>query len=306
MSLTAADLRGVFPALVTPFHNDGAFDQAGMAALVDRMFDAGVAGVVPLGGTGEYTAMSASERQAAVESSVAATKARGPVIAGVLSPGFEEAVAASRTFASAGVDALMVVTPFYVLSGQQGLLDYYRRMRDSVDLPIVLYEIPSRTNVSYAPETVATLAEEGVAIGIKYSNVDVVKFTRVIAAAGDKMTVMAGDDSLLVAHVALGAPGTILATANLCPDAWVECFRLASSGDFAKASALQKALYPMIDAIFSEPNPTALKRAMDLSGIGAGPVRLPLTGVSPETEKRLRHVLPNLPRVSRELTREAS
>lgn len=305
MSLAAAALRGVFPALVTPFHDDGTFNQAGMTALVDRMFEAGVAGIVPLGGTGEYTALSIAERQAVVEASVAAANGRGPVVAGVLSPGYEEAAAAASGFAAAGVDALMVVTPFYVLSSQQGILDYYRRLRDRVDLPLVLYEIPSRTNVSYAPETVATLAEEGVAIGIKYSNRDVAKFTRVMAAAGDKMTVMAGDDSLLVAHMALGAPGAILATANLCPEAWVECFRLASEGDFVKASALQKALYPMIDTIFSEPNPTALKRAMTLYGIGAGPVRLPLTGASPETEKRLRHVLLNLPTVGPELRRAA-
>lgn len=306
MPLTAADLHGVFPALVTPFHDDGSFDPAGMVALVDRMFDAGATGIVPLGGTGEYTALSTRERQQVLESSMAATKGRGPVVAGVLSPGFEEAAETAKAFARTGADALMVVTPFYVLSGQQGILDYYRRLRDTVDLPIVLYDIPSRTNVSYAPETVATLAEEGVAIGIKYSNFDVVKFTRVMIAAGDKMTVMAGDDSLLVPHMALGSPGTILATANLCPALWVECFRLAAAGDFAKAAALQMALYPMMDAVFSEPNPTALKKAMAMYGVGAGPVRLPLTGASAETEKRLREVLQNLPQVGKTLTRAAS
>ncbi len=124
-----------------------------------------------------------------------------------------------------------------------------------------------------------------------------VKFTRVMLAAGDKMAVMAGDDSLLVAHMALGAPGAVLATANLYPEIWVECFRLAASGDFAAAARLQKALYPMIEAVFSEPNPTALKKAMAMIGQDAGPVRLPLREPSAETVKRLERVLAAVPAI---------
>ncbi|MEJ8574368.1 4-hydroxy-tetrahydrodipicolinate synthase [Microbaculum marinum] len=298
MSLVAADLKGVLPALVTPFDKAGKFDPAAMSALIDRVFAAGAAGIVPLGGTGEYTALSHDERLAVIETSVAAAKGRGPVIAGVLSPGFEEAAAAGKAFGAAGVDALMVVTPFYVIAGQQGLLDYYRRMRDEVGLPIVLYEIPTRTNVSYAPETVAALAEEGVAIGIKYSNYDMVKFTRVMRAAGDRMAVMSGEDSLLVAHMVLGAPGAILATANVYPEHWVECFNRASSGDFAGAAVLQKDLYPMIEAFFCEPNPGPLKKAMAIAGHDVGPVRLPLVDVTPETDARLRSVMRDVPDVS--------
>lgn len=112
------------------------------------------------------------------------------------------------------------------------------------------------------------------------------------------MTVMGGEDSLLAAHMALGAAGSILATANLCPEAWVKCFRLAQSGDLAGAIALQKKLYPMIDAVFSEPNPTALKHAMKMIGRNAGPVRLPLTGVSPATEQWLEQVIASHPELS--------
>ncbi len=142
MPMNAEDLRGVFPALVTPFDSAGRFDEAGMSALIVRMFDAGIAGIVPLGGTGEFTALSMSERKAVIEASVAAAHGRGPVIAGVLSPGFEEAAEAGAAFVAAGADALMVVTPFYVLSSQQGILDYYRKMHDTVGVPFVLYEIP--------------------------------------------------------------------------------------------------------------------------------------------------------------------
>lgn len=295
MALTADDLRGVFPALTTSLDADGRFDAAGMQAHVERMFAAGMTGLVPLGGTGEYTALSRAERTEVIRTCVAAARGKGPVIAGVLSPGLEEAIETGLAFKAEGVDAIMLVTPFYVLGGQQGILDYYRRFHAAVGLPIVLYEIPGRTNVSYAPETVATLADEGIAIGIKYSNHDVVKFTQVMIAAGDAMTVMGGDDLLLAAHMVLGAPGCILATANLCPEAWVRCFRLGQSGDFAAAASLQKRLYPMIEAVFSEPNPTALKRAMTLTGHDAGPVRLPLTRVSPETEARLAAMVATLP-----------
>lgn len=299
MALTAQDLHGLFPALTTALDRTGALAPDAMAAHVERMFAAGLSGVVPLGGTGEYTALSPEERLAVVETCVSAARGRGPVIAGVLSPGFAEAVATGRAFARAGVDALMLVTPFYVLSGQKGVLEYYRRFHAEVGLPIVLYEIPSRTNVSYAPETVAALADEGIAIGIKYSNLDVVKFTQVMNAAGEKMAVMGGDDSLLAAHMVLGAPGAILATANLCAEAWLECFRLGRAGDFTAAAALQKKLYPMIEAVFSEPNPTALKRAMALAGHDAGPVRLPLTEVSPETERRLAAMIAATPELFR-------
>lgn len=298
MTLTAKDLHGVFPALTTSFDENGAYDADNMAAHVARMFDAGMTGVVPLGGTGEYVSLSASERLEVVKTCVAAAKGRGPVIAGVLPPGIEDAIETGKAFAEAGVDAIMLVTPYYVHGGAQGILDYYRKVHAEVGLPIVLYEIPGKTNISYEPETVATLAEEGIAIGIKYSNLDVVKFTRVMNAAGDKMCVMGGDDSLLAAHMVLGAPGTILATGNLCPELWVECFRAGQSGDFARVGEMQKALYPMIQAAFAEPNPTALKRGMELSGHGVGPVRLPLLPAKAETEAGLKAALAQLPEVT--------
>jgi 4-hydroxy-tetrahydrodipicolinate synthase len=168
-------------------------------------------------------------------------------------------------------------------------------MREEVGLPLVLYEIPSRTNVSFAPETVAQLGREGVAIGIKYSNHDVVKFTRVIREAGNSLTVMGGEDNLIVAHIVLGARGAVLATANLCPELWVECFNRAASGDVAAAAALQKDLYPMIDAVFAEPNPGPLKKAMEIMGHRVGSVRLPLVQASAETERNLKKVLGSLP-----------
>jgi 4-hydroxy-tetrahydrodipicolinate synthase len=295
MTMKSADLKGVFPALVTPFKSDGRVDADALTSLIDRMFSGGASGVIPLGGTGEYTALSPVERVAVVKTAVAAAKGRGPVIAGLLSPGFAEAAEAGAAFAAAGADALMVVTPFYVIGGQQGLIEYHRKLRDAVGLPLVLYEIPSRTNVSFTPETVALLGKEGVAIGIKYSNHDVVKFTRVVRSAGSSLSVMGGEDNLIVAHMVLGARGAVLATANLCPELWVECFNLAVSGDVASAAALQKDLYPMIDAVFAEPNPGPLKKAMEIMGHPVGSVRLPLVPVSADTEANLKTVLRTLP-----------
>jgi 4-hydroxy-tetrahydrodipicolinate synthase len=295
MPINATNLKGIFPALVTPFDQEGKFDSAAMSALVERMFAAGAAGVVPIGGTGEFTALSPEERLAAVETTVAATNGRGPVIAGVLSPGLAEAVQSGKDFAAAGANVLMVVTPFYVIGGQQGLIDYYSRVRDAVDCPVLLYEIPSRTNVSLDPETIAALAEKDVAIGIKYSNYDMVKFTRVMITAGDKMAVMSGEDTLFVAQALLGARGAILATANVYPEPWVDCLNRIVSGDFASAASLQKALYPMINALFSEPNPGPLKKALEIIGQNAGSVRLPLVEASPDTEAKLRQVLRSVP-----------
>lgn len=288
--ISAKDLINLYPALVTPFDGDGALDGPGMERLVTRMFAGGAHGVVPLGGTGEYTAMGPAERRTAVECAARAAEGKGPVVAGVLSPGYAEAVATGLDFKAAGADAIMLLTPFYAIGDQPGLAAYIRRFREAVDLPLVLYEIPARTNVSLAPETIAALAEDGTAIGIKFSNYDVPRFSRVAGMVSDDFAMMSGEEPLVATHIQLGARGAVLATANLFPRYWSHLFELASK-DPAAAIKHQLGFQPLLDAVFAEANPGPLKRAMAMIGQPVGAARLPLVPPSPATEDLLHNAL---------------
>ena len=248
--LTASKLRGLLPALVTPFTKDGKFDKVALKGLIDRMFSGGARGIVPLGGTGEFTALSPAERREVAEVSVAAAKGRGPVVAGVLSPGYAEALAAAKDFQAAGVDAIMLLSPFYAIGAQSGLVDYIRRFRQQIDIPIVLYEIPARTNVSLAPESIAELAEDGTAIGIKFSNYDVPRFARLATLVGDDFALLGGEEPLVACHHLMGARGAVLATANLLPHYWVELFAIAESSDCKRAFRHQNNFQPVLNTVF--------------------------------------------------------
>lgn len=285
--ITAKDLVNLYPALVTPFDADDRLDRPALERLVDRMFKGGAQGVVPLGGTAEYTALSPQERREAVETTVGAAAGRGPVVAGVLSPGYAEAVAAGLDFKAAGADAIMLLTPFYAIGDQPGIMAYIRRFRAAVDLPLVLYEIPARTNVSLAPESIAALAEDGTAIGIKFSNYDVPRFARIAGMVGDDFAMMSGEEPLVATHIALGARGAVLATANLFPRYWAHLFELAAR-DSAAAVRHQLAFQPVLDSVFAEANPGPLKRALEMIGHPVGRARLPLVPPSAATEERLR------------------
>ena len=291
MTLTKDDLTGIYTALVTPFDQEGAVDSGAAKRLVEHCVVNGTAGLVPNGGTGEYAAMTASERARMVQTTVEAAAGRVPVVAGVLSMGFREAVAAGRDALSAGADAIMLLTPFYTIGTQEGMRDYVRAYRDAVALPIMLYEIPRRTNVVLTAETITDLAEDGTVIGMKHCNPDFDQFIRVMQMAGDKMAVLSGEENLFPAHAALGSPGAVLATSNLMPEVWAEILALFRAGETAAGLRRHAEIFPLIDAIFSELNPGPLKAALAMRGIPVGAVLPPLKQPSQATVSRLQELL---------------
>lgn len=296
--LTHESLTGIFPALVTPFDSDGAVDTKALRRLVARLLSAGVHGLVPIGGTGEYCALSRRERSLVVETVVSESAGRVPVIAGVLSPGFEEAREATTDFAGAGADAVMVITPFYATGTQGGISSYYRRLRQVSELPILLYEIPSRTNVALAADTVQELAEDGTIIGMKYSSYDVPQFIRVVAYAGEKIAILSGEEPLLATHLAIGARGGVLTTANLVPERWIDIFNNAAHGDLRTALRKQAVLDPLLCAVFAETNPGPFKFLMEIAGENCGGPRLPLLPPSESTKFTLRKAFDEIQRNS--------
>lgn len=282
MTLTKDDLTGLFTAIVTPFDADNAVDYAGVKALVRRQIEAGATGIVPIGGTGEYPALSRRERAGIVAACVEAA-GDAPVLPGVLATGYEDALEAGRDFKDAGAAGLMLVTPYYAVGPQDGMRAYFRRYREAVDLPLLAYEIPRRTNAALSPDSYVNLAEDGTIIGMKYSNYDMPQFMAAMRDAGDLLTVLSGEEPLFATHVALGAKGGVLASASLYPEYWLRIFELARSGDLGTAMAMQYRIDPLLAAIYRETNPGPLKYLMKLQGRDVGGVRLPLTEPAPET-----------------------
>ena len=290
MPLTKDDLTGLFTAIVTPFGGDGSVDHEALRRLVRFQLDNGATGIVPIGGTGEYPALSHEERAAVVRTCVEAAQG-APVVPGVLATGFADAVEAGRAFASAGAAGVMTVTPYYAEGTQEGMRRYFDRYRAAVDLPVLAYEIPRRTGVALKAETVAAMAEDGAIIGMKCSSYDLPEFNRTIRLAGDRMAVLSGEEPLFATHVALGARGGVLASASIYPRHWVEVFRLASAGKLPAAVAQQQRLDPVIESVFLETNPGPLKHYMKLAGMNVGGVRLPLQDPGPDTIRALEKAL---------------
>ncbi|RAR59285.1 4-hydroxy-tetrahydrodipicolinate synthase [Paraburkholderia unamae] len=302
MSLSRSDLAGMFPAIPTPLDALGEFDRPALKPVVDHLFDGGMSGVVVLGGTGEYLALTQRERVEVVEQTVAAAGGRGPVIAGVLAPGFREAVEAGKALTQAGADALMVVTPYYVAPTQASLRDYYKAYHEEVGTPVLLYEIPYKTMITVHPETVAGMVEDRSIIGMKACNPDIGHFMHVVSLVGDKMAVLSGEDHLLPVQLAIGAFGSIHATANLFPRQWKRIYDLARAGDLARALKYLDVMRPMMQAVFSEGNPGPLKAAMSMIGLPVGEALRPLKAPDAELSGRLRAIIAGLQERERNLT----
>lgn len=306
MTLTREMIKGIMPALTTPIDKSGAVDTAAVRKQVEHVLAGGASALIPVGGTGEYAALSPADRVRMVEATVASANRRAPVIAGVLAPGFREALQAGRDFLAAGANGVMLIAPYYVTSTPQGIRDYFKAYADAIGGPVMLYEIPYRTGVALKPETIAQMADDGSIVGMKSSNPDVAQFTRVLALAGDKMSVATGEEPLFPTAIAMGATGGVLATAVLFPRIWLEIFNMARAGDLRGALKKHKELAPFLSAVFSECNPGPLKAAQEMIGLPAGPVLLPLIAPSEDTRSRLAATLPSLQAYEQALAKRAA
>ena len=306
MTLTKSMIKGLLPALTTPIDAKGRVDREAVRKLVDYVLQGGAAGLVPVGGTGEYAALSPADRANMVEAAVDAAARRVPVIAGVLAPGFQDALQAGRDFLRAGAQGLMLIAPYYITPTQQGIRDYFKAYADAIGAPVMLYEIPYRTGVALKPETIAGMVEDGSIVGMKASNPDMAQLTRIIALVGDRISVTSGEEQLFPTAVAMGAVGGVLATANVLPRSWIEIFNLARAGNLKAALAKHAKLAVFLAAVFSECNPGPLKVAQAIAGLPGGPVLPPLVAPSEETRKQLEETLPPLLTYEKSLAREAA
>jgi 4-hydroxy-tetrahydrodipicolinate synthase len=286
--LTAADLRGIFPAIPTPVRADDTIDEQATRALLRHLLPQGISGVVPIGGTGEYGALPFDERVRMTALCVDEAAGRVPIIPGVLDPGFHDALHAGRAFADAGASALMVLTPYYTTPTQRGIRDYFLRYADASPVPVLIYEIPYRTRIAIAPEVLHELSRHENIIGMKACNTDMYHFLKVVAGVDDSFAVLSGEDSLFPLQLAGGARGGIVVTASLLPRTWRKLYALCSEGRIAEAIALHRELIPLLDMAFAETNPGPLKSVLDLVGATAPRVLDPLVAPDLGLQQRLR------------------
>jgi len=292
--------RGVMTATCTPLDFDGNVVAATVKAHVKAQLAAGITGIVPVGGTGEFVSLSEGQRLAMVEATVEAVGGRVPVVAGVIHPGLQDTIKASKDYLRAGADSVMVVTPYYYRPTQQGIIDYFRRVSDAIDGDIVLYEIPYRTGVSLQPETVQAIVEKTRTVAMKACNPDLNQQVRVVQAAGNKISILTGEEGVFPVHIAMGAVGGMLAGSNVFPRVWVRIFELVSNGDKDAARDLHRRILPATDALYSEPNPAPLKAALKMLDLDNGAVIEPMLPASDACIERLRRVLPAALEVERE------
>lgn len=286
--LTGSDLHGICPAIPTPTTVDDTVDTRAVRKLVDYLVQGGVNGLLALGGTGEFCSLPHEQRLQMVASCSEAARGRVPVIAGVLYPGFHDALSSGRALAAAGADVLMVLTPYYITPSQAGIRDYFLRFADASPVPIMIYEIPYRTRIAVAPDVLHELSRHENIVGMKSSDTDMYHFLKVVAGVSDTFSVFGGEDTLFPLHMAAGAKGGVIVTASLLPKTWKAIYQAGSAGQHARAVAMHRKLIPLLDMSFAEVNPGPLKSVWDLIGIDAPHVLAPLVSASGELRKKLR------------------
>jgi len=272
--------EGLAVALITPFRG-GALDREALGRLAAHLVEGGASALYPCGCTGEATSLTREERTQVIRTVVEAARGRAAVVAGTGTALTSETIEVSREAIRAGADAVMVITPYSVKPTQEGLLAHYRAVADAVNRPVVLYNVPSRTGVSIAPETVAKLAEHPRIAAIKEASGSLDQASAIRARSD--IVILAGDDSLYLPLLSVGARGVVSVAGHVAPVEMVAIRAHALAGRASDAEAIHRRLMPVFRALFLETSPAPVKHAMARLGFTTGELRLPLVPVRPET-----------------------
>lgn len=283
---------GVFTALVTPFADDGGIDFAALDRLIDRQIEAGIAGLVPVGTTGEAATLDDDEALAVIGHVARRVGNSAYVLAGAGSNVTKKTVGATRRAFDAGANGVLLITPYYNRPTQEGLVAHFSAAAEVAAGDVMLYSVPARTGVAIAPETMATLAAtQPNIVAIKEAGGDPSRVTALRAACGPGVAVHCGDDALALAFFALGACGLTSVLSNYLPEACVALHRAWVEGRRDDALAAHERLTPMAAAMFLEASPSPVKRALALDGVISDRVRLPLVPMTARGESALRSAL---------------
>ena len=283
--------RGAFVAIVTPFI-DGKLDEQGLQDLIEFQIAGGTHGIVPCGTTGESATMSHAEHHRVVELTIKTVAGRVPVLAGTGSNSTSESIELTRAAKEAGADGALMITPYYNKPSQEGLFQHFKAVAEAVDIPIILYNVPSRTAVNMLPETVARCAQIANIVGVKEATADLNQISQVIRLCPKNFAVMSGDDFTSMPTVMIGGTGVISVTSNVAPKDMAAMMDAALAGDLATAKELHYKLLPLMQAMFIDTNPVPAKTSLAMMGkIKSGLPRLPLYKMNEGNEEKLKKVL---------------
>ena len=280
-------IEGCLTALVTPFAG-GKVDFPALAKLVDWQIENGVDGIVSVGTTGESATLDVDEHVAVISATVKAARGRVPVVAGAGGNATSEALALTKASEEAGADALLHVTPYYNRPSQEGLFRHFEAIARATKLPIILYNVPTRTACDLLTDTVARLADFDNIIGIKDATGNLVRGSELVAKVGDRITILSGDDGTAFPLYAVGARGVISVVSNIAPRDMSEMWDAAKAGDWERAKKLHYKLRVLSQMLFAEPSPAPTKAALALVGRCSADVRLPLVNASEKLAAELR------------------
>jgi len=283
--------QGSFVAMVTPFRN-GNVDEAKLRELVELHVTHGTDGLIPCGTTGESPTLSHDEHRRVVEVVIEAARGRIRVVAGTGSNSTGEAIEMTKHAERAGASGALVVNPYYNKPTQEGLYRHFRAVAESVAIPVVLYNIQSRTAINVETDTMARLARDVKNIvGVKEASGSLDQMSQVIAACGPDFSVLSGDDNITLPLLAIGGSGVVSVIANIVPRETADLVHAALEGDWKRARDLHYRLFPLARAAFLETNPIPIKEAMAMAGMIEPEFRLPMCRMSDANRERLRAIL---------------
>jgi 4-hydroxy-tetrahydrodipicolinate synthase len=283
--------QGCGTALITPFRPDLSLDEEGLRRLVRRQIEAGIHFLVPCGTTGENPTLSREEHLRVVEITLEEAQGRTPVLAGSGGNDTRRVVELARDLEALGADGLLIATPFYNKPTPEGLYQHYREVARATRLPIVVYNVPSRTGLNVEPATLARLAEIETVVGVKEASGNMSQIAAIFQAVPQSFAVLSGDDALTLPVIALGGVGIISVVSNEVPFAMARLTSLGLEGDFPAAREMQRRLHPLMEINFIESNPGPVKAAMGLMGLIDPIYRLPAIYPGPESVHKIEQVL---------------
>ena len=282
---------GSYVAIVTPFNPDGSVNFDKLKELVKWHLDEGTDGIVALGTTGESSTMSHEEDDDVARCVIETVNGRIPVICGAGSNSTQTQLEKSRKYHDMGADGLLLITPYYNKANDEGMYRHFATVADTVDTPIILYNVPGRTGCSISPACCARLAKHPNVAGIKEASGNISYAAKIARLLGDDFCMLSGNDDMIVPMMSLGATGVISVWANICPRQCHDLVAAYQAGDVAKAREIQLEYLDLINALFCEVNPIPVKEAMNQLGMGVGGYRLPLCEISESGRETVRRAL---------------
>lgn len=284
-------LKGSLVALITPMQKDGGVDYDTLKNLIDWHIENGTDAIVAVGTTGESATLSVEEHKKVIETTVKHAARRIPVIAGTGANNTTEAIELSKAAKAAGADYTLSVVPYYNKPSQEGIYRHFKTIAETVDIPMIIYNVPGRTVVSMSNETVLRLAAIPNIVGVKEASGDIARDIELINAAPEGFAVYSGDDPTGLAFMLCGGHGVITVAANVAPKSFADMCREAIAGNIAEARRLNAGLIPVYNVMFCEPSPAAPKWALEKLGKCSSTVRLPITELSPEAQTKVHAAL---------------